>query len=181
MKKLLNYLGLILLAATVLSCNADTKSLQRYYVDHQDSENFITIDLPASLIFNNLESLPAETRDNLNAIRKANMLALPLNGQNKEQYNTEKQEVLKILNSDKYSMLAKLKFSDMSVQLHSLEKKNEIEELVFMGYSDKNGFLVARLLGKISPETVASFITALKNEDVEVNLDSMEDILNSLN
>lgn len=181
MKKIIYYVGLLLLTVTVLSCNADTKSLQRYYVDHHDTENFITVDLPASLIFSNLESLSAETRDNLNAIRKANMLALPLNGQNQEQYNAEKQEVLKILNSDKYNMLAKLKFSDMSVQLHSLEKKNEIDELIFMGYSDKNGFLVARLLGEMNPETVASFITALQSNEVEVNLDSMEDILNSLN
>ena len=49
MKKLINYIVILAIAVMSASCGSEA-SLQKYYIDNQDNKNFLSIDIPASII-----------------------------------------------------------------------------------------------------------------------------------
>ncbi len=69
------------------SC-ASSPSLQKYYIDNQDDENFISLDLPASLVSLKDNASP-EARKTLESIKKLNVLAFVKNSNNEAQYALE--------------------------------------------------------------------------------------------
>jgi hypothetical protein len=49
MKPTIKYLVILLFTATLVGCN-DGITLQRYFVDNQESVNFTSVDLPATFL-----------------------------------------------------------------------------------------------------------------------------------
>lgn len=169
----LMFLGLLF----VVSCQSDP-SLQKYLVDHQDSEGFIQMDLSGNMIYGNLKNVSEEDKENIKAFRKLNMLVLPINGENKQQYEKELGEVQHILNSVEYRLLAGFHKSDISFKLYYLGSEEAIKEVVVFTFSDEKGFAILRILTKdLNPEKFYSTLKSLQRGDFDLNLDGLEDFL----
>lgn len=159
-----------------VACHSEP-TLQKYFVKHQNDNNFIILDLPINLFYKNIDTLPSEYQNALRSIRKANVMALPLNGDNKKQYYTEKRKITHILQSGDYKLLFKMKFSGKNLELRYLGSGDTIDEFVVLGCDDQKGFIVARLLGDhMKPETLANLWRYIATGKVDMNWDELENI-----
>ena len=59
--KLFKFSLLFVVVATLMSCN-NQQSLQEYYIDSKENEDFIMVDLPTSLISPKSETLSPEQK-----------------------------------------------------------------------------------------------------------------------
>lgn len=177
MKGFVRALGLLSLLL-LMSCNKEV-SLQKYYVDHQEDAEFMSADVSTNMLFSNLTFLPEETQQSLKAIRKANILAYPISGDNQERYQKEKKEVLSILENGNYHQLFRLKFGNGSFQLRYLGEPDKVQELVLLAYSDDKGFALARLLGKdMNPNTIWDLINSGDLQNID--LSAFENLIDDL-
>ncbi len=173
MKLRLCFISVLLLLLTACQHKA---SLQKFYVNHQDDENFLVIDIPTSLLYGNISNLQDKTQKALMRIEKANVLALPLNGNNKSQYDKSVHKLLKILKQKRYKLLFKLQFSGVHFQVQYTGNESAITELIITAYSDEKGFVVARLLGKdMTAESVVEVLKAAHSGNLNIN--SFQDVL----
>ena len=175
MNRLFNLLGLAC-CFLLLSCHSEP-SLQQFYVDHQNKPNFVVVDLPMSLIFSDRDSLPEAAKKTIRSIEKANVLALPLNGDNRAQYDNALNTLKHILTNGSYDLLLRLNFSDKHLQLRYLGKNGAIDEFVLLGYDDENGFVVVRLLGDdMNPKALIHLIELMHDSRAQMELEDIEDI-----
>ena len=87
---LTRYIVGISLAAIALFGCSDGKSLQRYLVDKQDDDNFLKIDIAASLLQTDSSTLTQEEKDILATVKKINVVAYPIKDNNNENYDAER-------------------------------------------------------------------------------------------
>lgn len=160
----------------MLSCHSEP-SLQQFYVDHQNKPNFVVVDLPMSLIFSNLDTLPDTAQKTIRSIEKANVLALPLNGDNHAQYDTALKTLKQILSKSSYKLLLRLNFSDKHLQLRYLGEGDAIDEFVMFGYDDENGFIIVRLLGdNMKPKALVHLIGLMHGSRAKIGLEGLENM-----
>jgi hypothetical protein len=137
--------GLFITGVIFTSCNNEP-SLQEYYVEKQESNSFIALDLPSSII-NLKEDVSPETKEVISSIKKLNILAFKLDDSNAEEYNIEYDKVQKILKNEKYNELVKVKHENANIILKYLGSDDAIDEFILF-VSDKNkGFALARIIG----------------------------------
>ena len=105
-------LGLVMLAA----CN-NQKTIQEYYVEKQESNDFIAIDLPASIV-DVSENASEETKETLKTIKKLNVLAFKLDEDNRAEFDKEQMEVKQILKGDRYNELMRMKHEGMNIVIN---------------------------------------------------------------
>jgi len=106
MKKAYQIIAIVLLM--LASACSSTQSLQEYYVDSSQNPNFLSFDVPASVL--NLEKvdLPQEQRTAIESLRKLNILAFRKTSENAAEYKIEKTKVKAILKNDKFIELMKV-------------------------------------------------------------------------
>ena len=81
MNKIFKTLSILLFASLVLvACNKQM-TIQEYYVQKQESDHFIAIDLPASLLKVD-GAASEETKETMATIKKLNILAFKKNATN---------------------------------------------------------------------------------------------------
>ena len=107
MKKLANYIVLITIAIASISCGSEA-SLQKYYIDSQDNKNFISVDVPASILTLQEDAEP-EVKEAYNSLKKMNVLAFTKNDTNAAEFTIEKEKVKKILKNSKFTELFRMK------------------------------------------------------------------------
>ena len=78
-------IGIGLAALTLFSCTNE-KSLQRYLVDRQDDDSFLKIDIAESLLQTDNNNLSQEEKDVLKTVKKINVVAYPIKGENTADY-----------------------------------------------------------------------------------------------
>src|SRR5210317_1800297 len=88
--------GISLVAIALFSCS-DGKSLQRYLVDKQDDDSFLKIDVAASLLQTDSNSLTQEEKDILATVKKINVVAYPIKGNNNEDYDVQRKPLKVII------------------------------------------------------------------------------------
>ncbi len=165
MKKVyLLIVSIVFLAVTFISCDGK-QSLQEYYVEKQNSSEFISLDLPSSIISLNEDS-SEETKETMETIRKLNILAYKINDSNKNEYLAEYKKVKEILNNKKYNELIRMNHDGVHVIIKYLGSDEAIDELIVLA-SDKNkGFALARVLGdKMNPEKMMKLAKNFKDID----------------
>ena len=81
-------IGIGLAALTLFSCTNE-KSLQRYLVDRQDDDSFLKIDIAASLLQTDNNNLSQEEKDVLKTVKKINVVAYPIKGENTADYEVK--------------------------------------------------------------------------------------------
>jgi len=166
-KVILILVGLFITGGIFTSCNNDP-SLQEYYVEKQESNNFIVLDLPASII-NLKDDVSPETKETISSFKKLNILAFKINSSNSEEYNIESSKVKKILKNKKYNELVRVKYQNANIILKYQGKDDAIDEFIFFASDDSKGFALARIMGdNMNPEKIMKL---MQNLD-EFNADS---------
>jgi len=135
----------MILSVLMTSCDSE-KSLQEYYVEKQSNDNFIALDLPASLINLN-ENVSEESQKTIKTLKKLNILAFKLNEDNKDAFAIESKEIKEVMSNKKFNDLMRGKHENVSFAIKYLGEEDEIDEIVLFASESSKGFIIARILG----------------------------------
>ena len=120
--------------------------MQEYYVQKQESDNFISIDLPASLL-KVQEGASEETKKTMATIKKLNILAFKVNETNAAEFKTELAEVKSILKGDNYTELMRMKHEGINIVINYQGTDDAIDEFLLLASDNEKGFALARYIG----------------------------------
>lgn len=163
-----NLAGMILLVVTLHSCNQG-QSLQRYYVDNQEQPNFLSIDVPLSMLNLDKEQLTDDQKDAYKSIQKLNMLAYKVTPDNTSEYKVEMAKVKTILDDSKYEELMRGgNPEDGTFVIKILGKEDDIEEFILFGNLDNKGFAIIRVLGSdMNPNKIMTLASVLDKANID--------------
>ena len=164
--------GLVVLAA----CAGSEASLQKYYIDSQDNKNFISVDIPASIIALK-DDVPAEAREALSSLKKMNVLAFRKNASNGAEFEVENKKVKEILKSSKFSELMRVKDKGRNVVIkyEGDEDTESFDEVVVYASDKETGFALVRVLGDdMKPGNIMKLMKSI--EDVDGSSEGLKQI-----
>ena len=166
--------------ATLTSCDQGA-TLQTYFVDNQETQNFISIDIPASFVDLDETQLNEDQLEAYESIDKLNMLAYRLDDDNEEEYKVELAKVQTILKDEKYQDLFRGgNNKDGKVVIKYIGDDDTIDELVLFGNMNASGFAVVRVLGnRMDPAKIMQLGDVVQNMTSEEN--SVEDFMRFFN
>lgn len=150
---------------TLTACSS-TQSLQEYYVDNSENPNFLSIDIPTSVL--NLENadLTPTQREALESLKKLNILAFKKTMQNANEFKVEKANVKAILNNKKFTELMKMNTSYGKATVRYLGDEDAIDEVIIYGDNDDKGFALIRILGHdMNPAHLVQLLQAIQKSD----------------
>ena len=164
----MKHLSKIILAVAVVllaSCSSQ-QSLQEYYVDSAENPNFLSIDLPASILKMDAVELTPVQKEAIESLRKFNLLAFRKNADNATEYVLEKKKVKEILKGDKFVELMKIKSEYGNGVIKYLGNEDAIDEVIIYGDSEEKGFALVRVLGKdMNPAHIIQLMQAIQKSD----------------
>ncbi len=165
MKRTVKYILLTLLFTAFLSCGNEV-SLQRYFVEHQESKNFLTQDFPIDIVNVDQSDLTEEQREAYNSVKRLNFLGYKSKGENDMVYNKELDKVKAILNNDKYIDLIEISDKGRKIVVKYVGTDNEADEVIILGSSRALGFGVIRVLGDdMRPDKMAALVHNVKSSN----------------
>ena len=157
----------LIVLAGFTSCN-DGQSLQKYYVENQEDNDFLALDIPTTM-FTNVESLEAEQKQTMESIKKINVLVLEKE-ENPSKFEEEKQKLSEIFKNEKYQLLMKYGGGNRKAELYFTGEEDAIDELIVFGYDDERGLGVGRVLGEdMNPEQIMKLMKSLDKDNIDVN------------
>lgn len=166
----------ILLSFGLVSCN-DEPSLQRYFVDNQESANFIAQDIPLSMLAIDQSGFSEEQKQAYQSVKKLNFLGYKASEENREKFSVELNKVKAILKGEKYNDLMDFNTGGNKISIKYVGDDDEADEIIVFGSSDDMGFAVVRLLGNdMSPEKMATLAAVLQTSDLDGA--GVQDIMN---
>ena len=164
MKNIIN--SLLLVMMLVMASCSSTQSLQEYYVDNSNNPNFLSVDLPVSLLNMEKADLNAEQREALNSLKKMNVLAFKKTDANTVDFEAEKTTVKAILKNEKFIDLMKLNTSYGKGVIKYIGDDEMIDEVIIYGDNDEKGFMLIRVLGNnMKPANLIQFMQAIQKSD----------------
>ncbi|MCF6181783.1 DUF4252 domain-containing protein [Lutibacter sp.] len=176
--KISSFLAITMLVLT--SCNT-TPSLQKYIVESKENNEFISVDIPVSIIQLKDTDISEDAKNTLNTIKKMNFLALELNDKNRTFYNSEKAKVNKILKNPKYKQLIRFKRNKSNISISYLGKENAINEVIIFGSDNEKGFAIVRILGeKMNPSDIIKLSKEIKIDGNSNQLKQLEGLFKSI-
>lgn len=178
MKHIYKVLSLSLFALVLFASCDNQKSVQEYYVENQDGDNFIAIDLPASIIDVGDEA-SEETRATLKTIKKLNILAFKITDSNMAEYDKEYTEIKTILKNDKYNELMRMKHEGMNIVVNFKGDEEAVDEFILLASDNSKGFAMARIRGdKMEPAKIIKMADEIKTMDTDgAAFDELADLL----
>lgn len=160
---ILSFFTVILLS---LAACSSTQSLQEYYVDNSENPNFLSIDLPVSLLNIEKTDLTNEQSDALKSVQKFNVLAFKKTDENSAEFQSEKAKVKTILKNNKFNELMKMNTSYGKATITYLGDDDAIDEVVIYGDNEDKGFMLVRILGNnMNPAKMIQFMRALEKSN----------------
>lgn len=137
---------LFMIGLLFVSCNQEP-SLQKYFINKSEQNDFFVMDLSNSFIDTNKMTLSEKEKKALNSFEKINILAFKKDSLNEKKYLTEEGEVKKLLNDKKYQELIRFGNHKEGGKIYALEEGNKIDEFVVFVNQKEKGFVVLRVLG----------------------------------
>jgi len=181
MKSFLKITGfLFAIALAFVSCDSHP-SLQQYYVDSKENVEFMSIDLPASILQLKDTEVSEDVKATLKTIKKVNFLALQISDTNKELFDSEKIKVKEILKNPKYKQLMRMNFGKGNVSVNYLGEEDAIDEVVIFGSDSEKGFALVRVIGeKMNPSEILKIAQEIKLDGNSGGFKQIEGLLGSL-
>ncbi|WP_223551549.1 DUF4252 domain-containing protein [Aestuariivivens sp. NBU2969] len=177
MQRTVKYIIFALFVTFFLTSCGDGVSLQRYFVDNQESKNFISQDVPLSMIEIDQSRFNEEQREAYESVNRLNFLAYRANDTNIGSYNTELSKVNSILKHKKYNDLIEFNDKGNKVVVKYIGDNEEAEEVVVFANANNLGFAIVRVLGNnMSPDKMVTLVSALRDSDFQAN--QIKDIMN---
>ena len=147
----------------LISCNQEAR-LQEYLVSQKEDTDFITMDIPTSLLSGDSLQLQEDEKEALESIKKVNFLALKSNDQNMEKFEVENEKVSAILKNKKYESLMRFNKDNANVQILVEGENDRIDELIIYATKPSTGFALVRVLGKdMSAKKITKLSKAVMN------------------
>lgn len=175
-KSIIKSLLLGVAALVLVSCNFEP-SLQGYYVENQESANFMTADLPPSLVSLDDIDLTEEQKDAYKSIDRLSFLGYKIDETNKDGFDLEFSKVKTILSNAEYIDLAEFSSNGTKFMVKYIGDDDVAEEIVVLGSSIDVGFGVVRVLGDdLSPGKIALLISTIQNGNFDQS--KVEGIMN---
>ncbi|MCM4153291.1 DUF4252 domain-containing protein [Arenibacter sp. N53] len=166
MKKIVGKLGLLMLSVILMTACSSTQTLQEYYVENEGNPNFLSVDLPVSLLNVDKADLTEEQREALGSLKKLNILAFKITADNLAEFQKEKSNIKAILKNSKFTELMKMNTSFGKASVRYLGDDEAIDEVIIYGDSDDKGFMLVRVLGKnMNPAKLVQFMKAVEKSD----------------
>jgi len=177
MQRAIKYLAYALLTAVIFTSCGDNVSLQRYYVDNQESKNFISQDLPLSLIELDKSNFTEAQKEAYNSVNKLNFLGYKVNETDTETYLAELAKVKNILSDSKYNGLMEFSDKGNKISVKYIGTDEEADEVIVFGSAKDMGFGIVRILGDdMNPDKMVTLISAFQNANIEEG--QIENIMN---
>jgi hypothetical protein len=149
-----------------MSACSSTQSLQEYYIDSNENPNFLSFDVPASILNIQKTELTETQRTAIESLKKLNILAFKKSDDNGAEYNLEKEKVKAILKNDKYTQLMKMNTEYGKATVKYLGDEDAIDEVIVYGNDDSKGFALIRVLGDdMNPAHLVQLLEALQKSD----------------
>lgn len=147
MKTIKIIISAFLLVTLSMSCT-QKETLQSYFVKHQESPNFMSLDIPLSILDIDQAELNEEQKEAYESINKLNMLGYSLKEGNEKEFNNEIKQVKTILDDKKYEELMRAGNStDGKIVVKYIGSDSKIDELIVFGTMNNKGFAIVRVLG----------------------------------
>jgi hypothetical protein len=168
MKKSIKTILFGLLAFSMLvSCN-NGQSLQTYFVDNQETADFITADIPTSVISLDETELTEQQKTAYKSVKRLNFLGYKKKETNTDVYNAELVKVKSILKDKKYIDLIEFSDKAMKFDVKYIGDDDSAEEVIIFANSPEMGFGIVRVLGNdMRPENMATLVNAVQNADFD--------------
>lgn len=181
MKSFIKIFSIVFIAViTFISCD-NNPSLQKYYVDSKENNEFISVDVPASILQLKNEDISEDVKNTLETIKKINFLALQLTDSNKELYEQEKLKVKTILKNPKYKQLMRMNMGKGSVSINYLGEEDAIDEVIIFGSDNNKGFAVVRVIGEnMNPSDILKIAQEIKLDGDSAQLKQLSGLLSSI-
>ncbi|MBU2997419.1 DUF4252 domain-containing protein [Cellulophaga baltica] len=161
-------LSFVIAGVLLLSSCSSKETLQEYFVANTENPNFISFDLPASLLNINSDDLSAKQEEALSSLKKLNVLAFKKSVENTADFTIEKEKVKAILKGEEYQELMKMNTKFGKATIKFLGDDEAIDEIVIYGDSSDKGFVIVRVLGNnMKPENLIEFINTLEKSNVD--------------
>ena len=169
--------SLIIASLLALTGCSSELSLQRYFVDHQEEPNFISQDVPVSMVEIDKTNFTDAQLEAYKSIRRLNFLGFKVDDSNLERYEAEVAKVKAILQQGKYEDLMEFSDKGRRILIKFIGDEEEADEVIVFGNAKDMGFAVVRILGSgMSPEKIITLADALKQTSVDES--QLEDMLN---
>lgn len=163
------------LMSLLLGCDSD-QSLQKYYVENQGNNQFLAVDIPASL-FTNAESLSPEQKEVLETVKKVNVLGIPMKPGKAEIIEEEKIKIAEILENEKYQLLMKVGGDGKRMEVYFTGDDEAVDEIIVYGFDMEKGMGIARVLGDdMNPSDILNLVRSMQSG--EVNIDGLNNVTN---
>ncbi|MFT5941483.1 MAG: hypothetical protein ACI9AV_000321 [Sediminicola sp.] len=170
---------LAFVAMGFLAACSSNQSIQEYYVDNSNNPNFISIDIPASILNLDKAELSPEEKRAIQSLKKLNVLAFKKTAENAAEFKVESAKVNAILKSDKFVELMKLKSSFGNGVVKYLGEDDAIDEVIIFGSNNDQGFALIRVLGDdMNPAYLMTLMKALQKSDYKgEGIGSLQDFM----
>jgi Tfp pilus assembly protein PilP len=162
-KTLFSLLAVIML----VSCN-NGESLQTYFVDNQETPDFISADVPTTIVKIDETTLSEDQKEAYNSVKRLNFLGYKIKENNLEDYTLELSKVKSILNNKKYIDLIEFNDKAAKIIVKYIGDNDAAEEFVVFASSNDMGFGIVRILGNdMRPEKMVTLVDAMQNVDFD--------------
>ena len=180
MNSISKIIGIFVLAIITFSCDS-SQSLQQYYVNSKENTEFISVDLPSSILQLKDDQVSEDIKNTLNTIKKVNFLALQLTETNEALYTSEKLKVNAILKNPKYKQLMRMNMGKGSVSVNYLGEEDAIDVIVIFGSDASKGFAVVRVIGEnMNPSDIMKIAQEIKMDGDSEQLKQLGGLFSSL-
>ncbi|WP_417874795.1 DUF4252 domain-containing protein [Xanthomarina gelatinilytica] len=164
----------LLACIMLVSCN-NGESLQTYFVDNQETPDFISADIPTTIVELDQTTLTEDQKEAYNSVKRLNFLGFKLTENNQDAYAQELSKVKSILNDKKYIELMEFNDRAAKVVVKYIGDDNAADEFIVFTSSKDMGFGIVRILGNdMRPEKMATLVNAIQNADIDSS--QLEDI-----
>lgn len=162
-----NILFSLLALIMLVSCN-NGESLQTYFVDNQETADFLSADLPTSIVKIDEMSLSEEQKEAYKSVKRLNFLGYKATESNKENYSAELSKVKSILKDKKYNDLIEFNDKAAKIIVKYIGDDDSADEFIVFASSKETGFGIVRILGDdMRPEKMATLVDAMQNADFD--------------
>lgn len=159
----------------LIGCNSKP-SLEQYFVENTENNNFIQVDVSPSILNIKEDGLSVEQKTALKSFNKMNILAFKLDDKNKAQFETERAKVKAILKDEKYQELMKFGSGKEGASISFVGDDEHISEFVLYGNKADSGFGIVRVLGKdMNPSSILTLVSAL--EKANINMEQLKPLI----
>lgn len=153
----------------LMSCSSEP-SLQKYFVESTNSNDFIAVDVSANILRLDKNNISAEENKALDTFEKMNILAFKNDGKNSAKFETEKTKVATILKNPKYQELMKMSRGTDGGAVYFVGENDNIDEFVLYGSNKDSGFAIVRVLGdKMNPTSIVTMLSLIQKANLDID------------